>query len=582
MLVGALAAPVAALTLLWAPAAGAADGCPRGRVLIRSPERACITVRSLAKGLPATQDALFGAIVRRSGTLWPATSRAAAPLPEATREAFAGWEARLAAAGRIAARGAKSAAAVERAAARTAQSGSDITLGLEVAGPLGWGSSAVELVESLAGRLRGGLDSGRRTEQADGTLTSADGTRYTTSIEDGKPSGVYCPKQNGIVEATGVLKIKRTFTVGRSTRSESFIAEYKITGHVDSSARLKSYDVQVKMSAQAGASRSASTATATGIEPRASRGASAIVPAGSIRISAGAAPGTQALAAAAIAFAQRAGLEFVQDAEQRFHDEASCLEAIPEPSAVKRGATKQVKIRVKSRITGRFVESNLTLTPGGGASVNPARARTTPSRPAHVTVEMPRARGSRARAAAGGSVAITGREQTGRARGSIGSDGLVTYEVVLDVHGQGVFGAWNAFGELKVRLTALPLGSDRTRWEGVGAAVWTSVILVPNIPCQLTNPVGADTLNVAITALPGGKIQVRPWVPNGAVVTATVTCPPAPPIPGEPALSLIGVFTTSFEMPEEGGITTLAGAGLSTGTSGFINTGTLTVTRKSV
>jgi hypothetical protein len=475
----------------------------------------------------------------------------------------------LARAGRTAARG-----------ARAAQAGGEITLGLEVGGPLGWATSAAETISSLRGRIAGGLDSGSRTEQAGGSLTAADGSRYETSIEDGKPKGVYCPKQTGIVEATGALRITRSFTVGRVTRTERFLAEYKITGHVDTSAKLKSYDVEVRLSAETGGSSRTTTGRATGIAPRAA-GSAAIVPASAISITGPDAAGMRSLAAAAIAFAQRAGLAFVQDAEQRFHDEASCLEAIPQPGSVRRGSTEQVKIRVKSRITGRFVESNLTLTPAGGARVTPTRVRSTPATPGRVSVTMPAARGSSARAAAAPSVGIVGRERTGRSTGTIGSGDR--YEVVLDVRGQGVFGAWNAFGDLKVRLYALPQdggdGRPPTRWEGVGAAVWTGVVLVPTIACTLTNPVGVDTLNVSITALPDERIRVQPYVPNGAALTATLSCAPAPPIPGEPMLSLIGVFTVPFEFPADGGTAPLP-SGLAVGSTGFVNTGMLTVTRE--
>lgn len=182
------------------------------------------------------------------------------------------------------------------------------------------------------------------------------------------------------------------------------------------------------------------------------------------------------------------------------------------------------------------------------------------------------------------SVGGAGAYETAQAEGC-DCCGVDRYEVVFSSRGEGHFGAYDAFGQLEVRLVAGRTNGDPTTppsaWAGVGAAVWTQVILVSNSPpCTYALPVGADVLNVMITDQGHDTIKLDWYAPNAANLTATIDCPPSgdydpPPIPGQPALALIGVAPASFTLPAAGGTQSISGGVSGTGWS---NNGTITVT----
>lgn len=419
----ALGAP-AVLPALAPPAADAAKAkarqCKKGQVRIatRGARARCVKVSTLAKGLPRGRTRLLGSLA--TGSRIPASTKGsiAARLGRGL-PAIAAWEARLVAAGQAAA------ARTAGATARAAQSpGTENDLGLELVGPLGWAQSAAEFIKSVK-EGQGGIRDTGRDQETKGKLIKVGGESYEFSVAEGGEPKLFCPNAKGVVKASGVLKVRRTYTPPGTQVPvvEQLTIEYTITGYVDKKATLTKYDVDVKVIGTGGGAGGTTTGSAKGVKPRAT--GIPIIAGDAIRI--GGASGRDRLVATAIAYAQEEGLKFVQDAENRFNREASCLTTEQKPAKVKPGTQQEVTIKVISRITGKQVDSDLTLQPSGGAEVTPTTTTTTPSKPARVKVKMPaKGKGSsvRARAAASASVGITGLSEQGRAVGTIGPDGL--------------------------------------------------------------------------------------------------------------------------------------------------------------
>ncbi|MCU0314778.1 MAG: hypothetical protein MUC84_12050, partial [Solirubrobacteraceae bacterium] len=363
-----------------------AKRCRRGQVRVAPRGRAarCLSARSLTRGLPRTSAGLLGSIVSQARPGPAAKGSIAAALGGRANDVFA-WEDRLVATGQQAINARKRALGL--ASARAAQTGGGNDLGLDIgATPIGWAMDVAARIERLkSGNV--GTDTGRTTEQTKGTLISLEGESYSFELQGTDGVQVKCPKQGGVVEATGSFKATRTYTVpGQGPVTETVTGTFTITGRVSRSAQLTSYDVKVNVTDSGSATPT--TGQATGIKPRATAKESAIITSKEVKITGGR-PGRERLVAAAIGFAQREGLAFVQDAENVFNKEASCLQAQPTPKTVKSGQSAQVTIKVVSRITGKPVESDLTLQPSGGATVTPTKTSTTPSKPAKVQVKMP-------------------------------------------------------------------------------------------------------------------------------------------------------------------------------------------------
>jgi hypothetical protein len=105
---------------------------------------------------------------------------------------------------------------------------------------------------------------------------------------------------------------------------------------------------------------------------------------------------------------------------------------------------------------------------------------------------------------------------------------------------------------------------------------WANIQFTPKI-CSFINPVAGGTWSVTITEQPNDMIDVDYSFDAATLVTASVLCPPAGPIPGEPGPSMVGVAPTSFLMPSSGG-TGAVGGGFVDGGDGFTHSGTLVVT----
>jgi hypothetical protein len=554
--------------------------CRRGQVRVAPRGRAarCVSTRALTRGLPRTSAGLLGSLVSQARPGPAARGSIAAALGGRANDVFA-WEDRLVAAGQRAIAARKQALGL--AGARAAQTGGDNDLGLQIVGPLGWGMEAAALLERLKSGSSG-TDIGRTREQTKGTLISLEGESYSFALQGTDGVQVKCPKAGGIVEATGTFTATRTYTVpGQGPVTENLTGTFTITGRVNRQAQLTSYDVKVSVS-DAG-SATPTSGQATGIKPRATAKESAIITSKEVKITGGRA-GRERLVAAAIGYAQREGLAFVQDAENVFNREASCLKAEPTPKTVKSGQTAQVTIKVISRITGKTVESDLTLQPSGGATVTPQKTSTTPANPAKVKVKMPaKGKGSRARAAATASVAITGLSELGRARGRVGSDEIPeAYDVRIQIQGQGRFATHDASGTLDVTVLA-PRQGEEARWTGTAQAAWTDVGAASKTDCSYGSPVSGGPIEVTVTLAGDDAVSVT-WGPqgdgNGLLATLTATCPADPRpavIAGQAAVGLVGISEGPFRLPLGGGSQALSG-GVTTGSDGFFNTGTLTLT----
>ena len=553
------------------------------RIAVRGRRARCVAARTLARGLPRTSAGLLGSIVGAARPTRASKGSIASALGDRGAAVFA-WEDRLVVAGQQAIAARKRALGIATAGARVSQTdGTDNDLGLQLAGPLDWAMTAGAIIKSIK-EGGGNLDTGRTTEQTKGTLISLEGESFSFELQGTDGVQVKCPKQGGIVEATGTFKGTRTYKPpgAQAPVTETVTGTFKITGRVDRRAKLTSYDVEVSVTD----SRSATptSGTAKGIKPRATAKESAIITSSAVGITGGA--GREKLVTAAIGYAQREGLAFVQDAEAVFDKQASCLEAVPSPKVVKSGTQKEVTIRVKSRITGQPVESDLTLQPSGGATVSPQTTTTTPSKPAKVRVKMPaKGKGSQVRAAAAkGSVAITGLSERGRARGTVGSDEVPeTFEVAFDVRGEGRFATHDATGTFRSTVLARRQ-DDGTTWKGSAQAAWSDLGATSKVSrCSYASPLSGGTLGVELTRTGESTVKVTWTTPDGAGLASsfTVTCtfPPNPPavVAGQPGPSLVPLRPESVTLPITGGSRPLTGS-ITVGGDGFFTNGTLTVT----
>lgn len=161
------------------------------------------------------------------------------------------------------------------------------------------------------------------------------------------------------------------------------------------------------------------------------------------------------------------------------------------------------------------------------------------------------------------------------------------YEVKVDMTGTGVFATHNGSATLRTTIKARRgSGAESTVWRGAATTVWENPTFVSKIGCSYVDPVSSpldlsaeiqlaspDTLRVTWTLDNGGSVATN--------VLASIVCPEAPPIPGQPGPSLVGAVPFTFVVPVAGGVATVPN-GFNDGVHGFFNTGTITVTPKGV
>ena len=129
---------------------------------------------------------------------------------------------------------------------------------------------------------------------------------------------------------------------------------------------------------------------------------------------------------------------------------------------------------------------------------------------------------------------------------------------------------------------AEPSGGDpktATAWTLAKPAPWTNLVFTSRTDCAYVSPVTAGDMRVDITRVGDDRIRVRLIPSGGGSSTASVVCPDAPPIPGQPGPALIGTEPRDFELPLAGGTQPFSG-GFKDGGDGWTNTGSITVTRQ--
>lgn len=155
------------------------------------------------------------------------------------------------------------------------------------------------------------------------------------------------------------------------------------------------------------------------------------------------------------------------------------------------------------------------------------------------------------------------------------------YELKLDVNGSSDLGTHSATG--KVATTLIARGANG-HWEGTAPLQWTDIAFTPKMGCPVLNPRSPTTdWKATITQSGPDQISVTWSIVGSDIATGTIDCPPSdsgeydpPPIAGVPATSLISAGPGSFTLPLTGGTQAISG-GVTSGSGGFSNSGTLVV-----
>lgn len=159
-----------------------------------------------------------------------------------------------------------------------------------------------------------------------------------------------------------------------------------------------------------------------------------------------------------------------------------------------------------------------------------------------------------------------------------------TYEVTIDVRGQGNFATHATSGVLQATLKARRANRKAQTWTQTGPIAWTPPAIVSKTECAYIAPVVPTVAwTVTLTVAGEDRLTVAWGVDASDMSTASVDCPPSgpkdpdpPPIPGQPGTALLNTGPTSFVLPFAGGVEQLRGE-VSDGGDGFFNTGTMTV-----
>jgi hypothetical protein len=159
-----------------------------------------------------------------------------------------------------------------------------------------------------------------------------------------------------------------------------------------------------------------------------------------------------------------------------------------------------------------------------------------------------------------------------------------TYEVTIDVRGQGNFATHAASAAMQATLTARRANRKAQTWTRTGPIAWTPPAIVSKTECAYVAPVVPTVAwTVTLTVAGEDRLKVEWGLDAGDTSTASVDCPPSgpkdpdpPPVPGQPGTALLTTGPTAFLLPFAGGVEQLRGE-VSAGGDGFFNTGTMTV-----
>lgn len=160
-----------------------------------------------------------------------------------------------------------------------------------------------------------------------------------------------------------------------------------------------------------------------------------------------------------------------------------------------------------------------------------------------------------------------------------------TYEVTLDVAGEGRFATHSGAGTIHQVLKAGRADRAAKVWTASGPLQWTGVSFTSKTPpCVMVDPVVPTVAwNVRLEDAGGGLLRVTWGTTGNDGTSASLDCPPGgpddpdpPPQPGLPGPALLGSGPMTFTVPYAGAATPIGG-GVSDQGDGWFNTGTLTV-----
>ncbi len=157
-----------------------------------------------------------------------------------------------------------------------------------------------------------------------------------------------------------------------------------------------------------------------------------------------------------------------------------------------------------------------------------------------------------------------------------------SYDVALKINGIGEFATHSTAGAITTNVIALSGGAaPPTTWVGNGTYVWDSLTFASKTECSYLAPIpGAGTWQATVAFVSDQQVRVDWSTGNdgpGAISTASVSCPKAGAIPGQPGPNLVTTSGTNILLPIGGGTAPVTG-GFISGGDGWTNTGTLTLT----
>ncbi|WP_372789509.1 hypothetical protein [Paraconexibacter sp.] len=154
-----------------------------------------------------------------------------------------------------------------------------------------------------------------------------------------------------------------------------------------------------------------------------------------------------------------------------------------------------------------------------------------------------------------------------------------TFEVTLDLKGDGNFATHRAAGGMRAVLRARRTGDQ---WTASGPLQWQDVTFTSKTECPYIDVV-TPVITWSVTITDSGEGLTLRWDRSGNdAATASIDCPPdgpdhdPPPIPGQPGPSLLNTGNETFTLPYTGGTLPFTG-GFTDGGDGFTNVGTLRV-----
>jgi hypothetical protein len=160
-----------------------------------------------------------------------------------------------------------------------------------------------------------------------------------------------------------------------------------------------------------------------------------------------------------------------------------------------------------------------------------------------------------------------------------------TYDLTLNITTDASFATHATTANITSTITTTPTRLDGpgigTSFFGEGTLGYRGSTFTSFLPgCAYTAISPIDTTwGVSLDVTDLGRLRVT-WLPGtgGPRVTASIACPDAPPIAGQPGASLIGVEPLQFEVPVAGGSVDVTG-GFRDGGDGWTHRGVMVLRR---